>query len=327
MSAEISNRISDVDAEESRAISAEASLAGDLSSEISNRESAISTEESTRLAADASIAADLSSDIEALADVDGTTIVLNGDTNQIELKETIAAPASGTRTFEGIIALSDGLIYMNGRNIENATMVQSNITNTNLINSPLGEVYLGNTLNADLNVITNLPAPTADGDAANKLYVDAAMSAEIEARISGDESLEVALSTEVSYLIANTDLGSIDSFAEVVADLSSEVSRAESAEASIVYDLSRAYAKIMNFNETPDGVITSFTFKLPIVKFRSELIHLNGLLLDLGDYDVDFLLDGNGNPEVDGNGIVLLSGITFINAPLAGDKVIAHGVC
>ena len=59
------------------------------------------------------------------------------------------------------------------------------------------------------------------------------LSAEISNRIVGDASLAVELSAQVSYLLGNTDLGSIDSFAEIVSELSNEIARAESVETSI----------------------------------------------------------------------------------------------
>ena len=60
----------------------------------------------------------------------------------------------------------------------------------------------------------------------------AVISTEVSRAQSAEDSLEVALSTEVSYLIANTDLTSIDSFAEISNELSSELVRANSAEIS-----------------------------------------------------------------------------------------------
>jgi hypothetical protein len=231
----------------------DASLALDLSSEISARleagssiatdlSTAVSAEESARLSTESSIATELSSEIAALADVDGTTIVLNGDTNQIELKETIAAPASGIRTFAG-----------------------------------------------EVDVETILKVGGVD--------VMAAMA-------SGDASLEVALSTEVSYLIANTDLGSIDSFAEVVADLSSEVLRAESAEANL---LATYYQKLTLIGDV-DGTNAQFSFNNLIMP-DSESIYLNGLLMTVGD---DYTTNGTS--------------VTFNNAPQVGDKVKAYAV-
>ena len=58
----------------------------------------------------------------------------------------------------------------------------------------------------------------------------ATLSSEVSRAESAEASISEELSSEVSYIMANTDLSSIDSFAEVVADLSSEVSRAESVE-------------------------------------------------------------------------------------------------
>jgi hypothetical protein len=171
IAAEEAARIADVDAEEARAVSAEYSLTANLSNEVSAREAAMSTEESMRVEADASIAANLASDIEALADVDGTTIVLNGDTNQIELAESIAAPASGIRTLMGEV------------DIETVLKV------------------------AGVDVMSEI-------------------SSEISNRIAGDASLAVELSAQVSYLLGNTDLSALDSFAEVSTELLSEVADA-----------------------------------------------------------------------------------------------------
>ena len=241
--AEVSNRIADVDAEESRAMSAEAVLTSDLSSEVSNREDA-----------DASIAAELSSDIEALADVDGTTIVLNGDTNQIELKESIAAPSSGIRTLMG-----------------------------------------------EIDIETILKVGGVD--------VMAAMA-------SGDASLEVALSTEVSYLIANTDLGSIDSFAEVVADLSSEVSRAIEAENQLVYEIYVNRPRLFVFIQSPDGTNDTFTAN---VDQQSSIVFLNGLMLTKNeDYTISDISNGKGGGTI--------AEVVFTSAPAATDKINIYGV-
>jgi hypothetical protein len=288
--AEAADRIADVNAEESRAIAAEGSIAtdltaeasrataaegvltSDLSTEVSAREAAISTEESARLAADASIAAELSSDIEALADVDGTTIVLNAGTNQIELAEEVAAPASGIRTL-------------------------------------MGEIDIETILKVD------------------GVDVMAAMSSEVSARIAGDESLAEELSTEVSYLIANTDLGSIDSFAEVVADLSSEVERAESAEGSIetavnnLSDNTEMYVdanrpSMRGFNQTPDGINDTFTAN---VVNDTKIIFLNGLMqLEGEDYTSSSFSGGKGGE--------MMTSVIFTSAPASTDRIDIYGV-
>ena len=249
LSSEVSNRIADVDAEESRAIAAEGVLTSDLSSEVSAREAAMSAEESMRVEADASIAAELSSDIEALADVDGTTIVLNTGTNQIELAEEVAAPASGIRTLMG-----------------------------------------------EIDIETILKVGGVD--------VMAEISSEISRAEAAEASIAEELSTEVSYLIANTDLGSIDSFAEIVSDLSTEIVRAQSVE----NDIANTYFQKLALNGDVDGTNTQFDFAVAILP-NSESIYLNGLLMTVGDdYSVNAL------------------GLTFNNAPQVGDKVKAYGV-
>ena len=55
------------------------------------------------------------------------------------------------------------------------------------------------------------------------LSLEANLSSEISRAIEAEGSIATVLSTEVSSIIANTDLTSIDSFAEVVADIKSKV--------------------------------------------------------------------------------------------------------
>ncbi len=92
---------------------AEASLAADLSTEISNREDAVSSLDTAYQDADSSLAADLSTEIDALADPDGVTIELDEATNTIRLMETVAAPDSGLRTFEGDMEVN-GILTVGG---------------------------------------------------------------------------------------------------------------------------------------------------------------------------------------------------------------------
>ena len=286
LSAEVSARIADVDAEESRAIAAEGSLATDLAAEASR---AISTENalyeaasanlstevtraiaaedslttaltavtdaeaSIRLAADAS----LESEIVALPDVDGVTVEVDAS-NFIRVMETVAAPASGIRTF-------------------------------------MGEV--------DIETILKV----------NGVDVMAEISAEIARAEAAEGSLEVALSTEVSYLIANTDLGSIDSFAEVVANLDSEIARAENAEASMTTDFVNIYAKHVGI-EAPNGTKTVFQLDYQ-VRTGSELVYLNGLLLTPSqDYN---MIPGGAEGQFN---------VEFAVAPQATDRISAYGV-
>jgi hypothetical protein len=171
-----------------------------------------------------SLAADLSSEIEGLAATDETTIELDTVGNVIRLKETVAAPASGTRTFEGAIIIPSEL--------------------------HIGDILIWNGENGWI-------------------------STEESARISGDAS--------------------------VAADLSSEVSRAESAE----FSLQQTYfGKV----ETTVADGTTAVFNHIAVKDGSLTVYLNGLLQDSG---ADYNDDG--------------SAITFVEAPLNGDKIVMYG--
>jgi hypothetical protein len=133
--------------------------------------------------------------------------------------------------------------------------------------------------------------------------VMAAISSEVSRAEAAEDSLEVALSTEVSYLIANTDLTSIDSFAEVSDAVASEVSRAESAELS----LANTYFRKATYTGAINGSNAVFAIDQTILA-GSEAVYLNGLLLEAGDYS---LAGGS---------------ITFNSAPQSGDKVVVYGV-
>jgi hypothetical protein len=203
--------------------------------------------------------AQLSSDIDSLADVDNATISLNTATNTIRLKETIAAPDSGMYTF-------DSSVYVNN------------------------EFYVNNRIYVE-------GVEASDTLTVGGVDVMAEISSEISARIAGDESLEVALSTEVSYLLANTDLTSIDSFAEISTELS-----------ALTDDFDGIYFKKASFSGAINGTNDEFTLNDP-VRANSEAVYLNGILLEVVN---DYTLDG--------------SVVIFTSAPQTGDKVVIYGV-
>ena len=124
-----------------------------------------------------------------------------------------------------------------------------------------------------------------------------AISSEISRAESAEDSLEVALSTDVSYLIANTDLTSIDSFAEI----STEVS-------TVVSDFEAIYFKKVAFTGAINGINAGFTLTTS-VRVSSETVYLNGLLQEAG---VEYTVAGDV--------------ITFASAPQTGDKVVIYGV-
>jgi hypothetical protein len=189
-----------------------------------------------------------------LADTDEVTIELDTVNNVIKLKDTVAAPAEGLRTFEGDIEVN-GIL-------------------------------------------------TVDG-----VDVMAEISSEISRAEAAEDSIATELSTQVSYLISNIDVTEIDSFSEIVENLSTEISRAESAELILANDFNYIY-----FKKNPivsgdiDGVNQTFTLYYP-VKYDSETVYLNGLLQNYAD---DYEMDGEN--------------VYFYNAPLVGDKIVVYGI-
>jgi len=139
------------------------------------------------------------------------------------------------------------------------------------------------------------------------------LSSEIARATSAEGSIATVLSSEVSYIIANTDLTSIDSFSEVVANVSSEISSRISGDASLATAFANIYAKKVAAAGTIDGTNVTFTLA-SAVRANSEAIYLNGLLQIAGDDYTATITEGK------------VSGIVFDEAPAAGSKVTAYGV-
>jgi hypothetical protein len=97
LSTEISNRIADVNAEESRAISAELVLTNDLSSEISNRIADVNAEESRAISAELSLSTNF-------ANIYDKKVAVSGAINGTNLVFTLA---SAVRT-------NSEAVYLNG---------------------------------------------------------------------------------------------------------------------------------------------------------------------------------------------------------------------
>jgi hypothetical protein len=254
-------------------MSAEAVLSSDLSAEVSNREVAVSAEASARVSGDASLSSDLSAELVARASAD----------------TSLAADLSSE-----IDSLAD---------VDGATISLDAATNTirlkEAIAAPASGMY---TFNSDVEVSGAL---TVDG-----VDVMAAISSEISRAESAEDSLEVALSTDVSYLIANTDLTSIDSFAEVsdaVTSVETSVNNLSTNTEDFVYYMEPYMA---GFNESPDGTRTQFTTGVgPMIVF------LNGLMLTVGeDYGTPAMAPGDTTITIE-----------FLSAPAATDKVNVFG--
>jgi hypothetical protein len=102
LSAEISDRIAGDEALTADLSNLQSYVDTTVNTAIDTLTADLSTEEASRIAGDAAI----QSSIDEMAVTDDTTIEIDLVANKIRLKETIAAPASGVRTFEGDVKAS-----------------------------------------------------------------------------------------------------------------------------------------------------------------------------------------------------------------------------
>jgi len=125
LSTEISNRIADVDAEESRAMSAELVLTDDLSSEISNRIADVNAEESRAISAELSLSTDF-------ANIYAKKVAVTGSANGSNVAFTLA---SAVRTNSEAIYLNGLLQIVN----DDYTLTTSNgmVTGVEFIEAPM----------------------------------------------------------------------------------------------------------------------------------------------------------------------------------------------
>ena len=121
-----------------------------------------------------------------------------------------------------------------------------------------------------------------------------------------------AYNKKITNLPTPTNDGDATNKTYVDGEVSTEVARAESAELSLATDFTNIYAKKVAVTETPDGLTNTFTLANS-VREGSELVYLNGLSLDSGDYTAN--ISGG-----------LVTSVTFATAPSTGDKVKAYGV-
>jgi hypothetical protein len=151
------------------------------------------------------------------------------------------------------------------------------------------------------------------------------LSVEQSFRLDADLSLETALSTEVSYLIANTDLTAIDSFAEVSATIEHTYHQV----LPLWYDeanplpISLNYG--VNFNQI-DGSNPVFVTQTPI-KVNSENIYLNGMLLTRGkDYNTAYMSHQMSIIDSQLNGVNTFAFRFLFTSPQPGDTITIYGV-
>jgi hypothetical protein len=216
------------------------SLDQTLTSNISTLTSTLDTEIADRISAIESVE-------DAISDVSDSL-----DSSVIFINDSINGKLDVTGGY-----MTGDINMSGGYNINNAFRVNADGINTNKLNSPNNNIELAVPLNTQGNAITNLPAPTNGGDAANKTYVDSAdatlqsnideQAAKIEAILEGSdvdlnqfrevvafvESID--LTNDDALLTAITNINSaIDSeVADRVADVDAEEARAIAAEAAL----------------------------------------------------------------------------------------------
>jgi len=218
--------------------------------------------------------------------------------NDAALSSELVARASGDASLEA--ALSSSVSTANA-SIDSAisSEVSNRIADVDAEESRAMSVEA--VLSSDLSSEVSNRIADVDAEESRAMSVEAALSSALSSEISRAEaaegSLEIALSSEVSYLLENTDLTSIDSFAEVSAALSTQVS-----------DFQAIYFHKASFTGDINGMNAEFTLSAP-VRSGSEVVYLNGLLQEAG---VEYTVAG--------------SVVSFVAAPQSGDKVVIYGV-
>ena len=199
LSAEVANRIADVDAEEARAIAAEAGLTADLSAEVADREADVDAEEARAIAAESQLTSDLSAEVaNRIADVDA------------EEARAIAAEAG----------LKSDINVEKGR---------------------IDTILDGSAINLDQfkEVVAFVESIDMENDAALLTAVsgiNSSISIEIADRTASDAALSADLSAEVANRIADVDAEEARAKAaevKLTSDLSAEAARAKAAEGAL----------------------------------------------------------------------------------------------
>ena len=194
--------------------------------------------------------------------------------------------------------------------------------------------------NVDLgsNKLINVAAPSANGDAANKSYVDGAVSDQASASTSAINSVASDLAAEVAR--AEAAEGAIAS------DLAAEVARAEAAEAAIAADLAAEVARAEAAESALDGRATSLESRMGSAEgnigylagntiYRSAFVTRQSPTGAIDGSNTDFALANspmlnsesvflNGllqEPGVGNDYTIVDNTITFSVAPVVGDRI------
>jgi hypothetical protein len=301
-----------VSTKESMAIVRENSVDSKLSS-------AISAEDSSRVAGDLSLANAISREegrIDAI--LDGSTVDLDqfaeivSFVNGIDLENdnallfavTSIGSAIGNEESSRVSADSSLASVINGNKVDANNAISAEASTREVKDASLETVIATNRTDANT-AISNEESARISKDNSLEVFIGmveedlmSQLSSEISRAEAAEDSLESALSTEVSNLISNTDLTAIDSFSEVVAELS-----------AITNDFENTYFKKVVVSGLVNGTNKNFTLASD-VRTNSEAIYYNGLLQEAG---VDYTISGGVN-------------VNFTYTPATGGKVTAYGV-
>lgn len=259
---EILDRQADVNAEESRAMAAEAQIASDLAQEVSDRQADVNAEESRAMAAEAQIASDLAAEVSRATAAEGVIAsdlaseVSRATAAEGVLSSAISAEESRAMAAESVLdgrldaveaelPLKAAITYVDS---QDAATLQSgkDYTDqkiTDLVNGApavldtLKELAdaLGNDQNFAVSIANQIAgiesdiaaevarAEAAEGQIASDLAAEVVRATAAEGQIASDLAAEVVRATAAE--------------GQVASDLASEVVRATAAEGQIASDL------------------------------------------------------------------------------------------
>jgi len=414
---EVADRIADVDAEEARALAAEAALSADLADlqsyvdttvdsaiatltsdladETAARIADVDAEEARALAAEAALSADLA-DLQSYVDttVDSAIATLTSDLADETAARIADVDAEEARALaaEGVLQSNidyeksriDAILIGASADADNFAEIVALINSVDTTNDTAFASYV---LSNDAALADETAARIADVDAeeARALAAEAALSTDLtDLQSYVDTTVDSAIATLTSDLadetaarIADVDAeetralaaegvlqsnidtekaridailigasASADNFAEIVqlinsvdttndtafasyvlsndaalaaetaariADVDAEETRALAAEAALATDIANIYSKKVSVVESSNGTITTFNLAKS-VRIGSEMIYVNGLLMEEGDDYSTIVASGK------------VSGVQFFTAPLSNMKVRAYGV-
>ena len=306
-------------AEEASRIAGDSALQSSLNNEIADRiaagqaaQTALDSETTRAMAAEATLTSDLASEVSrAMA----AELVLTNDLAS-EVSRALAAEASLSATFSAALAaetfraqtaeiqLSNDLSDEASYRIDADTLLQSNIDTEK---ARIDAILLASDADKDsfAEIVSLINSVDTTNDTAFASYVlsnDAALASEVSRALAAEASLSATFSAAIS---AET--------AARIADVDAEETRALAAEAALATDFANIYCKKVSVSGTPNGVLTSFSLVSP-VRLGSEMIYLNGLLMEEGEDYTTVLTSGK------------VTSVTFSSAPTSVMKVVAYGV-